>query len=197
MTRSGYIVNRAALPKAYPTHRHAASFWEALGRSVATFGFLEDALCKAIFALTATTEHEGDEIEEAYRKWLPTLERAFSDPLGNLIDVYAKALRNHQDANIENLEDLIEDLRSAASLRNVICHGSWPPPDASGAAIPFYVNKQGEIFSTAVDIAFLAQLRTSTLNLACSVVDTVTHMGWQFPSTGGPGEVIWQPTGKQ
>ena len=84
--RVGYVVNRNALPDRFPTHKHEPAFWEALGRTVATFGFLEDVLCKAIFAFTATTHYEEDEIEEAYRAWLSTLERALVDPLGNLIN---------------------------------------------------------------------------------------------------------------
>ena len=50
-----YMIDRSGLPVSYPTHAHQPEFWEALGRSVATFGFLEEVLLKAIFALTATT----------------------------------------------------------------------------------------------------------------------------------------------
>jgi len=45
------VVNRDALPKMYPTHRHEPIFWENLGRVVATFGFLEETLAKAILHL--------------------------------------------------------------------------------------------------------------------------------------------------
>jgi hypothetical protein len=158
---------------------------------VATFGFLEDALCKAIFAFTATTHYPEEEIEDAYREWLPTLERALVDPLGNLIDVYGKAVRNNSTSTIENLDDLLKALRAASKIRNVICHGSWGPPDARGATVPFFVNKQKEIFDTPVDESFLDQLQKSTTDLACAVIDTVTHMGWQFPGSTGPGEVVW------
>ncbi|MCI0466534.1 MAG: hypothetical protein L0Y57_05950, partial [Beijerinckiaceae bacterium] len=39
------------LPAQFPTHLHPPAFWEALGRVVATFGFLEETLGKAIFPL--------------------------------------------------------------------------------------------------------------------------------------------------
>jgi hypothetical protein len=191
MPHPGYVLQRDALPQGFPTHRHPPEFWESLGRTVATFSFLEDALCKAIFSLSATTHYSEDEIDGAYKAWLPTLERALADPLGNLICVYGKVLRKNQSANVENLDKLLADLRSASTLRNVICHGSWAPPDSNGATVPSFVNRQGDVFQTPIDASFLAQLRRSAADLACAVIDTVTHMGWQFPGSNGPGEKIW------
>lgn len=49
-----YFVDLDNLLDKFPTHRHEAAFWESLGRAVATFGFLEEILGKAIFAFTAT-----------------------------------------------------------------------------------------------------------------------------------------------
>ena len=42
----GFDVDLDRLPANFPTHRHEAEFWEALGRGVATFGFLEEVLGK-------------------------------------------------------------------------------------------------------------------------------------------------------
>jgi hypothetical protein len=82
-------------------------FWETLGRTIATFGFLEEVLGKAIFAFTATTRHQENEIDAAFENWLPTLERALVDPLGSLIDAYGKAVCNNSDATLENLDELL------------------------------------------------------------------------------------------
>ena len=193
---AGYVIDRAGLPAHYPTHAHAPAFWEALGRAVATFGFIEEVLLKAIFAITATTPYDEDKIEAAYEAWVPTLTRSLSDPLGNLIDTYGKAVRNHTNASIENFDTLLEDLKKACKIRNAICHGSWGAPDSAGLSVPFYANRQGEIFDTPIDIAFLTQLRKATTDLVCAVIDTVTHMGWQFPSSNGPGRVVWQKAGE-
>lgn len=130
------IIDRERLPPAFPTHRHSASFWEALGRAVATFGFLEETLGKAIFAFTGTREIPSDEIEAEFEKWLPTLRRALSDPLGGLIDSYGKAVSQNPAATISNLPNLLDDLRKAAALRNALCHGSWRAPDSDGRSIP-------------------------------------------------------------
>src|SRR4051794_18222174 len=111
--RKRYIVDEKNLPKDFPTHLHAGEFWEELGRTVATFGFLEETLGKAIFAFTATREFPEDQIQAEFEKWLPTLQRALSDPLGGLIDAYGKAVRNNKAATISHLDDLLEGLRKS------------------------------------------------------------------------------------
>jgi len=187
----GYLIDFNSLPKHFPTHRHNASFWESLGRVVATFGFLEETLAKAIFSFTATKEYSEEEIDEAFSKWIPKLERTLSDPLGNLIDTYGKAVRDNPNHKIEKLESFLTDLRSASKIRNVLCHGSWRPPNSQEASVPFFINRQNEVFETAIDIAFLEQTQLHVCDLASSVMNSVTHMGWQFPGSNGPGEIVW------
>jgi hypothetical protein len=63
-----FILNHKALPPQYPTNMHGAEFWEALGRAVATFGFLEEVLGKAIFSFTATGRIPEEKIEEEFEK---------------------------------------------------------------------------------------------------------------------------------
>lgn len=186
-----YVVKTSDLPEYYPTHCHEAYFWECLGRSVASFGFLEEVLTKAIFAFTATTEYAADKIEEAYEKWSEKLERSLSDQLGGLIDTYGKAVRENSKATITNLDVLLFDLREASKVRNVLCHGSWRAPDENGASVPFFVNRQLQLFESPIDVNFLLQVQKHTSALTCSVVNTVTHMGLQFPGSLGPGKVVW------
>jgi len=128
---------------------------------------------------------------DPYAKWLPTLERALSDPLGNLIDVYGKSVRQHPGSTISNLEELLVDLKNAADIRNVLCHGSWRSPNANGASVPFFVNRKMMVFNSEVDVAYLMQVQMHVADLSCAVVNSVTHMGWQFPGGAGPGKPIW------
>ena len=186
-----HVVDVDRLPLRFPTHRHSSDFWQALGRAVATFGFLEATLGKAIFSFTAMRSYPDEQIEEAYRSWLRTLERALADPLGNLIDSYGRAVRDHGDASIENLDELIADLRAASVILNVICHGSWGMPDDAGRSLPLVVNKRIEKFEALIDTAYLDQLQRHRAELACAVINTVTHMGWQFPGSSGPGDPIF------
>jgi len=184
------------LPDKFPTHGHEAAFWESLGRAVATFGFLEKILGKAIFAFTATRAYEEDEIDQAYAEWLLKLELALIDPLGNLIDTFGKAVRDNPDAVIENLDELLGDLRKASQMRNILRHASWRLPDTNGASIPFFLNRQKKIVDTAMDRQLIDQVQQHTVNLICAVINTVTQMGWQFSGSVGPGKTIWEPTGQ-
>src|SRR5688572_4527899 len=115
-----HVVDLDRLPPKFPTHVHAPEFWEELGRTVATFGFLEETLGKAIFSFTATRSYEEDELQAAFEAWVSKLERALSDPLGNLIDSFGKAVRDHTGATIANLPDLLDDLRKASAVRNAL-----------------------------------------------------------------------------
>lgn len=185
-----YQVDRGALPDNYPTHFQSNEFWEALGRTIATYGFLEEVLAKAIFALTGTREYSEEEIEAEYKKWIRKLERSVSDPLGNLIDTYNKAVKEHPEATITNFDELIKDLRKAARMRNVYAHGSWRIPDASGKSKMFYVDRKMNVFDSAIDTTYLKQAQMHVAELACSVINTVTTMGWQFPGSSGSGKSI-------
>jgi thymidylate synthase len=187
-----HVIDLDALPKMYPTHRHEPTFWESLGRAVATFGVLEETLAKAIFAFTATKPYSEEEVMKALDEWAPKLMNALSDQLWNLIESYGKAVHEHPEATIKTLDELLEQLKEAAKIRNVICHGSWRSPNSKGASVPFFVNRQQERFDTAIDVAFLLQLQKHVSELICAVVNTVTHMGWQFPGSEGSGKVIWE-----
>lgn len=190
MSYKQFRIDRHALPPDYPTHRHTSYFWEQLGRTIATFGFLEHVLGRAIFALTATCQHAEDELEDAYSKWQGQLERALSDPLGGLIDAYNKALRNHHLMPIINPNSLIDDLRGAAQLRNVLCHGSWQVPDVEGKSLPLFVDNKMRAFDTPIDVFYLKQVRAHVTGLVYEVIDSISSMGLQFPGGAGPGDPV-------
>lgn len=181
------IIDRDSLPEMFPTHRHDPEFWEHLGRTIASFGFLEEVLGKAIFAFTATRRYSPDQIDAAYEAWRPKLERALTDQLVNLAKSYETATRENPDTTTKNVSDLVEQIKKAAVIRNVLCHGSWRTPNSSGASIPLFVNRNNELFETSIDVEYLRQVQAHVAELSCSVVDTVTHMGWQFPGGAGPG----------
>ena len=187
-----------ALPVDFPTHRHDAEFWERLGRAVATYGFLEEILGKAIFSFTATKRYEAAEVDAAFEEWLPRLENALTNPLGNLIDQYGKAVREHPDAVVETLDDLLAHLREAARLRNVLCHGSWSTPDENGASIPLFVDRKLNVFDAPIDCTFLNSSATPCgRNLMCGHKFghpnglAVCRRQPAHSGSRGPGTPIW------
>lgn len=177
-------VDRSAVPALYPTHTHSPQLWEQLGRTVATFGFLEEILGKAIFAFTATRIYREDEIEDAIKALGPVLERALKDQLKSLADSYGTAVKENQNAKVENVDELINSIKDAADIRNILCHASWRPPDAEGKSLPFFVNRRNEEVETKMDIQYLRRIQDHATDLAYDVIDTVTQMGWEFPGSG-------------
>ncbi|MHC1701718.1 MAG: hypothetical protein AB9900_12245 [Humidesulfovibrio sp.] len=191
-----FVIDQDRLPVLFPTHCHTAQFWEHLGRAIATFGFLEETLGKAIFAFTATRRYDSDEeAKAAYDKWLPTLERALTDQLWSLAESYGKVVHENADSTLINAPELVEDIQKATVYRNVLCHGSWRAPDAAGKSVPLFVNRKMEIFETPVDIEFLRNVQRHVAQLCCAVRNSVTHMGYRFPGSAGPGKAIWYTKG--
>lgn len=191
MPRPTAVLVRSSLPPQFPTHRHAPEFWEHLGRAIAAFGFLEETLGKAIFAFTATTEYSEEEVQSVLAKWPAVLNNALTDSLYPLAEVYGKAVRDHHAADFAEVGDLVEAIKQAAKVRNAISHGSWRAPDPSGKSALHFINKQIEIFDALIDIEWLRQLQAHVQELICSVIDSVTVMGWKFPGSAGPGQEIW------
>jgi hypothetical protein len=184
---SNYRVDIDKLPHHFPTQRHTPCFWESLGRAVATFGFLEEVLGKAIFSITATREYNDTEIQQAFNEWIEKLEHALIDPLGSLINTYGNSVRENAKIKIDDLDILLDMLRKASAIRNVLCHGSWGSPDADGFSVPLFVNKKREVFDAAVDLNYINQVQQHAAELACEVINTVTSNGFRFPGSNSPG----------
>ncbi|MGB3469426.1 MAG: hypothetical protein WBA51_01220 [Erythrobacter sp.] len=189
---AGYIADVSSLPVDFPTHLHDPEVWEELGRTIATFGFLEETLGNAIFAFSATTEYSEEAIAEALEGWLGQLEKALTDTLGAKIDAYAKVVKANGKLKMDSFDKLIDDLREASRLRNVLSHGSWQVPNKDGASRVKFVNRKMLVFDSLMDAAFLKQTREAAAELAVHVINTVTVMGWRFPGSNGPGETIWK-----
>ncbi len=184
MTRPSYLVNFQHLPEYWPTHIMPTEFWEELGRTIASFGFLEEILKKTIFALSATREHKLITLE-MYERWARNLEPTVKGPLGGLIDRYEKELKADESSH-----SLIDDLRKVKKQRDILSHGSWRPGSDGKKAKPFFVNREGKISDTEYGVDDLRELRRFVTEVTCSCVNTVTSKGLQFPGSNGPGEPI-------
>jgi hypothetical protein len=192
MSRSPAVIDQKRLSPNWPTGLFPAEFWEQLGRTIATFGLLEEVLGKAIFAFTATTEFDEKDAADYLAKWDKQLHQALTDTLWPLSEVYGKVVQDHQEADFKNVGELVEDIKKLSKIRNALCHGSWHAPDAAGATDIYYFDKKDGKFDTRIDIHWLQRVQAHVVALICSVIDSVTVMGWEFPGGAGPGEKIWK-----
>lgn len=149
-------------------------------------------LGKAIFAFTATTEFNEKDAAEYLAKWDKQLHQALTDTLWPLSEVYGKVVREHQASDFKNVDELVDDIKKASKIRNALCHGSWHAPDASGTTDLYYFDKKDGKFDSRIDIDWLRRVQAHVVGLICSVIDSVTVMGWEFPGGAGPGEPIWK-----
>lgn len=183
--------DRGKLPCYFPTHKHSAEFWEHLGRTIATYGFLEEILKKAIFALTATRRYTSNEIEAAFSAWHEKMEKALTSQLYKLAGIYEEALRSNPEVPAGNFNELIGQIKDASIIRNVLCHASWHSPSLDGKSLPFYIRRGNLLFQQAIDVDFLEQVRQEVAQLAIDVIETVTSLGWRFPGSSTPEKDVW------
>ena len=180
------------LPANWPTHFIEGNFWEELGRTVATFGFLETTLAKAIFALSAKRERK-EITNEMYERWIDRTKKSLEASLGYLIDEFKKELIEEITLETEiskqiDLPQLMKGLREAKKLRDVLCHASWSTGKTGDKAKPFFMNRKEEIFDTECDIAYLRQIRKATQEMICMCMDTVILKGLEFPGVSESSE---------
>lgn len=187
----GHVIDRDKLDADYPTHCHDPLFWEQLGRTVATFGFIEEMLGKAIFALTGAKAFDPKGDPDAFHEWIKTLEKALTDQLGGLIIAYEKALAENPRTTGNDYTALLDELRKAKDIRNTLCHGSWDKPDDQGRTVPKFVNRKLLVFDTPMDVQFLKQTRSALRHVICDILDSVTSVGYKFPGSDSPGEQLW------
>jgi hypothetical protein len=187
----GYQVDQGNLPSEWPTNGMAAAFWEELGRTVATFGALERTLGKAIFAISATTEiQDGDDGDAEIKAWHKRLKEALNGTLVPLTRSLKEVIERNPSDTFENFDELYEDLKRAASIRNLLTHAMWGIADEVGANKPHFVDRKMQVSDTDINIKYLQQVRAHTVGLICSVISVVTSRGIRFPGTQGPGEPV-------
>lgn len=184
----GTVMDTGQMPENFPTNLHDKEFWEWLGRLVATFGYLEVVLKKAIYYFQTSRPYPEKEIDEAYQTWELKFQSVLSGTLTKLVDAYQVAVIAHPEASPgTGFPAVLEDLRRVAKLRNALCHANWPPPDENGASLPYVLDRKLNEFATPVDVAYLKKSQQEVAWLANEVGSTLTSMGMILPGTNSSG----------
>lgn len=145
----------------------------AIGHAVSAFGFLEEALKRAIFSLTRR-ELGQDADGKAWQRWLRRMEDIADDTLGTLIDSFVAAMK---DAGIDDLPLLAGDLRAIRVMRNLLCHASWRPGTRPGHWHPTFINTRGERYPDEMDAAAVLAIHADTLEAAREVLSVMRRTG--------------------
>lgn len=145
----------------------------ALGHAVSAFGFLEEALKRAIFSLTR--EGLGEEADEkSLQRWLRRIDDIADDTLGTLIDSFLAAVRQSSKKADDELAASLVILRKQ---RNLLCHASWRPGKLPGHWLPTFINTKGERYPDEMTPLDVAAIHEQTLAAARRVVSIMRATG--------------------
>lgn len=145
----------------------------AIGHAVSGFGFLEEALKRAIFSLTR--QGLGEDAEDAaLEKWLRRMEDIADDSLGTLIDSFNAAMKQ---ARIDERDLLSDQLSGLRLSRNLLCHASWRPGKEPGLWHPTFINTRGERYPDDMSAGDVARIHDQTLRAARRVVSIMRATG--------------------
>ncbi|MCF3974645.1 hypothetical protein [Paracoccus salsus] len=145
----------------------------AIGHAVSAFGFLEEALKRAIFSLTRQGLGE-DADDAALERWLRRMEEIADDTLGTLIDGFVAAMRQ---ARVEDRHILAESLSRLRLQRNLLCHASWRPGQQPGHWHPTFINTRGERYPDDMSAGDVHDIHDITLQAARRVVSIMRATG--------------------
>lgn len=146
---------------------------QAIGHAVSGFGFLEEALKRAIFSLTRQGLGE-DADDAALQQWLKRMEAIADDSLGTLIDSFVAAMKQ---AKLDERLVLADVLTETRLKRNLLCHASWRPGKEPGHWHPTFLNTRGERFPDDMDAEDVREIHAATLKVARRVVSIMRATG--------------------
>ena len=145
----------------------------AIGHAVSAFGFLEEALKRAIFSLTRKGLGE-DVSDKAMQKWLHRMEDIADDTLGTLIDSFLAALRQ---AGVKDRDELAAELADIRFKRNLLCHASWRRGKKPGYWHPTFINTRGESYPDDISPDDVLAVHARTLVIARRAVSIMRATG--------------------
>lgn len=166
----------------WPTNYHKPEFWEYLGRAVASLGLLEETLKKSIYIISGNKRISNlDNSDDEYNKWIKDLEKVASNAMGSLIKKLEGSINENHDFVFPELNNFIEKLERLLEWRNILCHGSWRPPDSEHKSQPLFIRRDLNCVQNTVDVDLLKKVIREAAESTCFLINIITTHGLEFP----------------
>ena len=167
----------------WPVSGDYPTFWLELGKTVAAFGYLENELTSACYALTTPpadfSDLQPDQIE-AHLKWYAKVDGYRTDAMFALVKRYDELLRKDGRVPHTVRTELYGRLDELRTWRNALCHGAWFGFSGDGAGYLSHYYREGERvvqFPPTVTLQSLADLRGRIVDATIRVVETSSVAG--------------------
>ena len=194
------MIDKEKIPEGFPTHKHQADFWEHLGRTVATFGSLENYLVKGIYVFLVMEKSDkkvnNSKDLQVFNDWYKERNRVLlkdmTCSLSALVKKYANLASCNSLINKDDVtKELLDRLDKIVKYRNLLCHAAWGLPNKEGKSLAIYVNNDEEksYLETPIGTEFLQQIQKHTAELICLVMEISTILdpeGRCLPSKPSP-----------
>ena len=177
-------------PPNWPTHKGSEALWEELGRTVATFGMLEDTLARACFHVTGQQRPvEGVDPKAQLDAWAAKLIGSLIEPLKPLAHRLEAAWKALDGKLSDRRAEIIQEIAMLADERNRLCHGAWiafdEPDRGTVRYFPRKFDVGGDYLATR-SVQDLIEIRGRVAAIIEDVIaDTEARTGYPFPGRAG------------
>ncbi len=191
-------IDRGVLPPDWPVNQGPAVFWQELGKTVATFGYLEHILASTCYALLATGERAVTLLEAndhaAMRRWTKRLLRSQTDSMRPLTRELDRVLTETGLVPRAVREDLVARLDELRPWRNALCHGAWLSVAEDGSARLEHLYRDDEdlpvAFERNVGVKDLSDVRARTVDITIRIAEAASVAGPAYTHMGGVGYAL-------
>ena len=154
-------------------------FAQALGQTIASFGWLEEIIKRTIYALDRARLAD-DLTHDELQTSLTHMGNIADDSMGTLIEQLDAAMRRHP--GLHERTPITDRLAEIKQQRNLLCHASWRPTAEKGRWHPAFVNTGGKVFDRSFTAEELESIRQATVDIGTRVLRvmraTGTHGKW-------------------
>ena len=170
-----------------PVHDPTAALWEEIGRTVATFGTLEDLLPRALYIITGHQRvDEAEDANQQVNEWCAELIKSMSDTLGGLAHTLKAAWKERDGGLHPKNAEIVQEIRALAKFRNRVCHATYQDFMAPHVAQMNDRANDLEVNNTAREADAITALQDARLRVLAAVAALRTEVRVRYQS-GFPG----------